>query len=610
MRGCVSAFVFSPSYMEYDLGPDHPLRPQRLAALRELLQAQRLLHASNVVMLDPAPATEEELLLVHSQEYIAAVKALSEGDTTIDPRPWGLGPGDTPAFPGMHATAAAIAGGTLTAVRSVMGGGAEHAFNPGGGLHHAQRGNAAGFCVYNDLAVGIAATVVKHGARVMYVDFDVHHGDGVQAAFYDDPRVLTVSFHETGRYLFPGTGAVSELGQGAGIGSSINVPLAPFTEDDSWLEAVRDLLPALADRFGPDLIVSQHGCDGHVWDEQSHLLLTLRAYQESARLVHQLAHEHCNGRWVAAGGGGYDPVRVVPRAWASVWAEMSRGRVPARVPAVWRRRWQAEADGPVPERMSDPPSIVPNIPRRPAIESENRATVARVRDLALNPCLRRAYRPAGVWTPAAVKAFPPGRIERIQVHGRAVIVRERAPLSLLRRLRVADDMHAFARSPERELRLLRTIAAQPDTNLTIAHTPDGEIIAEVTLAPAEGRWADLDDVYEVAAEVGRSWRHAGLAETMLSFVFGQDYVEDLIVVAMGLSWHWDLEGLGMSPYAYRDMIVRTFQTAGFRVFDTDDEEIAMGEGNVLLARVGARVPHARYEEFHRRLYQRRNWWGF
>ena len=610
MARCPAAYVFSPRYLDYDLGPQHPLRPERLVALGELVEGLDLLTGPGAVVHEPAPASEEELALVHSTPYIATVKALSAGDESIDPVPVGLGPGDTPAFPGMHDTAAAIVGGTLAATRLVMAGEVLHAFNPGGGRHHAQRDRAAGFCVYNDLSVAIAATVVERGVRVMYIDFDVHHGDGVQAAFYDDPRVLTVSFHETGRYLYPGTGAVSELGAGAGIGYSINVPLAPFTEDASWLEAVTALLPPLAERFRPDLIVSQHGCDGHVWDGQSHLLLTMRAYQQSARLVHQLAHEHCDGRWVATGGGGYDPVRVVPRAWASVWSEMFCGEPPAHVPADWRTRWQPEAEGPLPATMADPPEIVPEIPRRPAIERENRAIVLRVRDLALSSRLRHAYRPAGIWTPSAVAAFPPGRTEHVEVDGRTLVFRERAPLSLLQRLHAAEDMHAFTRSAERETRLLRLIAARPETNLTVAHTPDGEIVAEVTLSPGDGRWAGLDGLYEIAIQVARSWRHSGLAKRLLAFVLSQDYVEDLIIIALGVSWHWDLEALQMTAWQYREVLVRTFAPFGFQPRTTDDPEISAAEGNALLARIGGRVPLALEEEFERRLTSRRSWFGF
>jgi acetoin utilization protein AcuC len=218
VTSCAADYVFSPGYLRYDFGPDHPMRPERGAALLDLLQDADLLRGAGLRLVEPAPATDAELELVHDREYIAAVKALSAGDR--DGRraeAVGLGEGDTPAFPGIHDAAALLAGGTLTAARAVLRGETAHAFNPGGGMHHAHHDHASGFCVYNDPAIAIAAMVQEHEAKILYLDFDVHHGDGVQAAFYDDPRVLTVSFHETGKYLFPGTGTVLETGTGAGI---------------------------------------------------------------------------------------------------------------------------------------------------------------------------------------------------------------------------------------------------------------------------------------------------------------------------------------------------------------------------------------------------------
>jgi GNAT superfamily N-acetyltransferase len=260
--------------------------------------------------------------------------------------------------------------------------------------------------------------------------------------------------------------------------------------------------------------------------------------------------------------------------------------------------------------MADPPEIVPEIPRKPQIEVENRATVARVRDMALSPRLRQAYRPAGVWTPRAVAAFPEGRTRRLEIDGRRLVLRERAPASLLRRLRVAEDMHAFTRSAEREAALLRLIAARPEANLTVAHTPEGEIVAEASLAPAEGRWADMDNVYELAVQVAPSWRRAGLGEMLIRYVTEPDYVESLILIALGVSWHWDLEGTALNPYAYRDVLVRTFGAGGFRPYATDDPDIAAGEGNVLLARIGRHISSEMDEEFDRRLNRRRAWLGF
>jgi hypothetical protein len=289
---------------------------------------------------------------------------------------------------------------------------------------------------------------------------------------------------------------------------------------------------------------------------------------------------------------------------------MATGRRPARVPASWRRRWQPYAAGPIPPRMTEPPDAVPEIPRRPAIEVENRATVARVRDLALSPRLRQAYRPAGIWTPRAVAEFPEGRTRRLEADGRPLILRERAPASLLRRLQVAADMHAFTRNAEREAALLRLIATRPEANLTVAYTPEGEIVGEATLAPAEGRWIDVENVYELAVQVARSWRRAGLGEMLVRFVTEPDYIEELILIALGVSWHWDLQGTALNPYAYRDVLVRTFAGGGFRPYATDDPDITAGEGSVLLARIGRRVSPEMDEEFDRRLNRRRSWLGF
>ncbi|MHB8578227.1 MAG: arginase family protein, partial [Dehalococcoidia bacterium] len=257
-------------------------------------------------------------------------------------------------WPGMHVSAAAIAGATLAAVRAVLRGDVDHAFSPSGGLHHAMAAYASGFCIYNDPAIAIAAALREGVEHVLYVDFDAHHGDGVQAAFYADPRVLTVSFHESGRYLFPGSGEADERGAGAGEGFAVNVPLQPYTEDGRWIEAVEDTLPSLCRAFVPDLIVSQHGCDGHVGDPLTHLALTLRAFRQQTGLVHALAHEVSDGRWVACGGGGYQPIRVVPRAWAALWAEMCGFLLPEALPSRWLERWSPRSVEPIPRSFAGP----------------------------------------------------------------------------------------------------------------------------------------------------------------------------------------------------------------------------------------------------------------
>ena len=262
----------------------------------------------------------------HTQRYLDVVKRFS-----VDPYGFpeaGIGEGgDCPPFAGMHEASAAVAGGSLRAVEAILRGDVEHAQHPGGGLHHAMPERASGFCIYDDPALAIARAR-RDGLRVMYIDLDVHHGDGVQAMHWDDPGVLTISFHETGRALFPGTGDVDEVGEGVAAGTSVNVPLPPGTGERAWLAAVSLLLPELAATFAPDLIVSQHGADSHAWDPLAHLNVTTTAHGAAARLVDTLAHRYAKGRWLATGGGGYDAYRVVPRTWALTWLAGAHREVP------------------------------------------------------------------------------------------------------------------------------------------------------------------------------------------------------------------------------------------------------------------------------------------
>ena len=322
--------LFDAAALEYDFGLHHPMRPRRLIALKDLLETSGWWQAADTqTRLDGRSATLEELSLAHTQDYIAAVRRLSvptdAAMSEVERRKreelalhYGFDDGDTPALPYMHDVATRIAGGTLVALSAVMGlpeGGPFateeerplHVFHPAGGWHHALAERASGFCIYNDASVAIAHLDQATGAIVLYIDFDAHHGDGVQRSFYDDPRVMTVSFHETGRYLFPGTGDILELGAGTGRGYSVNVPLEPFTEDDSYIEVMNAVLPPLVTSFAPDVIVSQHGCDTHAWDSLTHLHLTMRGILAQVKMAHQLALTYCGGRRVALGGGGYAP---------------------------------------------------------------------------------------------------------------------------------------------------------------------------------------------------------------------------------------------------------------------------------------------------------------
>jgi acetoin utilization protein AcuC len=319
---------------------------------RELIAAYGLLGENGASETSPRVATEEELLLVHTGPYIDAVRRagdLAPGDLAR----FGLGPGDNPTFPGMHEASARVAGASVVAAEAILSGRAEHAFNPAGGLHHAMPARASGFCVYDDPAIAIAWLLKEGVERVSYVDVDVHHGDGPQAIFYGDPRVLTISIHETGRYLFPGTGFVDERGEGEAEGTKVNVPLPPFTSDDDWLKVFREVVPPLVRRWKPDVLVTQLGCDTHHTDPLAHLNLSTRAYRETARALHELAHQAAGGRWVATGGGGYQWAKVVPRAWTIYFAEMSGRDVPDEVPEPWCALAREVAGGAVPETLSE-----------------------------------------------------------------------------------------------------------------------------------------------------------------------------------------------------------------------------------------------------------------
>lgn len=335
----VTALIYSPEFLAYNFGPLHPMNPVRLYLTVELMRACGLFRQTEPGQIEPSPASDEELALVHERGYIEAVRRLgSEEAALAGAAPeYGLGSGDNPVFAGMHEASAAIAGGSLTAARLIIEDQLRHAFNIAGGLHHAMRARAAGFCVYNDAAVAIAWLKRHHRARVLYLDFDAHHGDGVQQLFYADPEVMTLSFHESGDYLFPGTGFVEELGEGAGRGYAVNLPLPMNTSDDVYLEAFDALVEPLARAFHPDLVVTQLGCDGHFSDPLTHLALTASLYQELARRTHRLVHEVAGGRWLVLGGGGYQAYTVVPRVWTAVMAEMAGARLPESLPEEWRQ---------------------------------------------------------------------------------------------------------------------------------------------------------------------------------------------------------------------------------------------------------------------------------
>jgi acetoin utilization protein AcuC len=337
----------------YDHGPAHPLRPARVVLTRTLIADYGIIDGERVVEVAGREATDGELALVHTLRYVDAVRRAGHGEAGA----WwefGFGPGDNPIFPAMHEAAARVAGASLVAADAVWSGRADHAFNPAGGLHHAMAERASGFCVYDDPAIAIA-WLLDHGAeRVAYVDVDVHHGDGPQAIFFADPRVLTISLHQDGRTLFPGTGAVDELGGGDALGTKVNVPLPPFTGDDGWRAAFEEIVPPLVEAFAPQVLVTQLGCDSHHLDPLANLSLTTAAYRYAAVALHELAHRAAGGRWLATGGGGYQWARVVPRAWTTYFAEMAAVEVADELPASWCERVRRESGHDVAATLSEP----------------------------------------------------------------------------------------------------------------------------------------------------------------------------------------------------------------------------------------------------------------
>ncbi|MEY4672807.1 MAG: hypothetical protein RL148_591 [Planctomycetota bacterium] len=347
--------VDAPSLPTYDLGQDHVFARDRQRPLFDLMVASHLVQPGD--FLPVVAATEDELALVHERAYIAMLEATSQPHVdreTLRRAPlYGLGTADNPIAPGQHAAAAAAVGATLACTRAVMDGRARAAFNSAGGLHHAMPHGAAGFCLYNDLAIAIADARRRGAARVLYVDFDVHHGDGVEYAFRADPTVLTISFHETPEVRFPFTGTVEDRGEGPGHGYAVNVPLHPATDDASWLEAVERVLVPAARAFAPDLVVSQHGCDTHREDPLATMECTTQSMHRAAGITRDLARDVCQGRWVATGGGGYQPYRVIPRAWSMVWSVMSGRPLPPRIDLGWQERWERAAHGELPTEWYD-----------------------------------------------------------------------------------------------------------------------------------------------------------------------------------------------------------------------------------------------------------------
>ncbi len=371
-----TALVWDDSLARYRFGPDHPLNPRRLELTLSLIHRLGLAGGDDAPIVPPRAATEYELLLAHAPEYIDAVKRAPEL-SPADARRYGLGTEDVPIVSGMHEAGLAIAGSTLTAAALVMEGHATRAFSVAGGLHHARRAEAAGFCIYNDLAIAIRWMQREHSARVLYIDIDAHHGDGVQWILYDDPDALTLSLHESGAFLYPGTGFIDEAGEGDGYGYSVNVPLDAHTEDASFLDAFRRTVPDVAAAYRPDVIVLQCGCDAHADDPLTHLRCTTNLYEQVVRAVGNVADRFCDGRIIMTGGGGYAIHTVVPRAWTLAWAALRGIDVPDAIPDDWLHALRLESGRDIPCTLRDAP--LPSSPRIDVVTRNNERTVTEVR---------------------------------------------------------------------------------------------------------------------------------------------------------------------------------------------------------------------------------------
>ena len=344
-----TAFIYSERYGQFDYGPEHPFRIERLALTYELCQSYGLLSLPTTRLVQALDATEDQVAAFHRPDYVDVLRAADRGQEIPNMWDYGLGTGDNPIFPGVYAWSLLTTGASLLAMEMVDAGKVRCAFNLAGGLHHAAAARAAGFCYFNDAAV-IIKHLMRRGRRVAYVDIDAHHGDGVQFGFYDTDQVLTISIHESGETLFPGTGFVEEIGRGRGVGYAVNVPLLPGTDDEIFLWAFDQVVPPLLKAFTPDVVVTQLGIDTHHTDPLAHLALTTTGFGEAVERLKVLCP-----KWIALGGGGYN-LENVPRGWALAWAIMNDRDIPDEMPASFLETFHHR--GFRPSRIRDDPHAV------------------------------------------------------------------------------------------------------------------------------------------------------------------------------------------------------------------------------------------------------------
>lgn len=366
--------IYNPDYRQYNLGAEHPFSPLRVEMVLDLLK--ELGHVPEFTR--PEEVGPEELEAVHASEYIKALEAVSAGETVAEIGKYGLGTADNPIVSGMAAGARKIAGGTLSGARMLLDGSARNVLQLGGGFHHAQRSLAAGFCLYNDLALAINE-MTAHGWHVAYLDIDVHHGDGVQQIFYSNEKVMTISLHESGEYIFPGSGWVHELGRGMGRSLKLNLPLEPFTEGQAYLEALEKVAEEALYWFKPDALVVQAGADAHFSDPLADLMLTTQDYERLFMKIFELSETLCNNRLLITLGGGYS-FQATARIWTILYHLFRRLELPDILPDSWRARWESKLKIKIPPRLHDSNPAFDPIPRKEEIVRANRDLVRNLLD--------------------------------------------------------------------------------------------------------------------------------------------------------------------------------------------------------------------------------------
>jgi acetoin utilization protein AcuC len=370
--------IYSPEYKKYDLGTGHPFDPRRVEMMLDLLKEYGL----SIETLEPEPVKPDELLPIHDETFIQIIEAVSRGEKILNLEEYGLGTLDNPVAIGMAEGARFQVGGTLLGARLLLQNKAKKILQLGGGFHHARFNKAEGFCIYNDLALAINE-MIKTGWHVLYLDIDAHHGDGVQEIFYSDENVMTISLHESGEYLFPGTGWIHELGKGMGRGLKLNLPLEPFTEGDSFIEVFEGIVPKALSWFKPDAIIVQAGVDAHYSDALADLMLTSFDFQKIFTRIIELADKFSNGKILFTLGGGYS-FTAAPRIWTILLFTLFNLNIPNFLPLSWINRWKQKANLKIPSSLHDLLPAYDLIPRKLEIEKYNRALIQRLLD-AVSP---------------------------------------------------------------------------------------------------------------------------------------------------------------------------------------------------------------------------------